>query len=57
MDNARIALLNRRRAEAVRGAAQAAVNIADNDLIAAKQELCEAFHTVERMISAIEEET
>ena len=56
MDSTRIALLNRRRAEAVRGAAQAAVHIADNDLIEAKKELCEAFHTVNRMIAGAKED-
>ena len=56
MDSARRALLERRRAEAVRGTAQAAVHIADGELGSARKELCEVFHTVNRMIAATKEE-
>lgn len=56
MDDARRALLERRRAEAVRGAAQAAVHITDGELGSARKELCEAFHTVNRMIAGTKEE-
>ena len=56
MDSARIALLERRRVEAVRGAAQAAVYIADGDLSEARKELLEAYHTINRMVAAAQEE-
>jgi hypothetical protein len=52
MDDAHRKLLQIRRAEAARGAAQAAVHIADDDLIEAIKELCEAYHVVKRMIAA-----
>jgi len=48
---ARKALAAIRRSEAVRGAAQAAVYIADNDLIEARSELQEALQSVGRLIA------
>jgi hypothetical protein len=43
-------LMERRRAEAVRAAAQAAVYIADDDLTEARGELNELLRTVQRLI-------
>jgi len=43
-------LAARRRIEATRGAAQAAVHIADNDLIEARSELKEVLQCIKRLI-------
>ena len=50
MMDARSTLAARRRNEAVRGAAQAAVYISDNDLIEARTEINELLRAVQRLI-------
>jgi len=55
-ESARNTLAARRRSETARGAAQAAVYIADNDLIEARNELKEALQSVGRLIDAAEED-
>ena len=55
-ESARNVLAARRRTETARGAAQAAVYILDNDLMAAHIELREALQSVTRLIEAGKEE-